>query len=233
MRFVMALMLGLGTLAFAGTDLNGFQGKVHLTAAKSPYLVNHSMVLSVNDTLIVDPGVEIRIMGYHKLMLRGCVRIKGTAKKPVKIIADDSSASWVGLHFSTGANDVSIEGLEVRNAFRNTFSGVKGKIQKSLFEGNFYAMWVEESPNLSFLDCAVTHNRYGITVGSDSITVSRSRIQANAIGIWLEGAGKIHQESNSVSLNTEQDLSTPKDPSRQGLVSKFTRRALQAVESSF
>lgn len=229
---LLALLLS-ATVAFAGTELTAFRGHVHLVAAKSPYLVNRSLVLSTTDTLTVEPGVEIRVNGYYKLMLRGAINILGTEKKPVRILAEDSTANWVGLHLSTGENLVQIQGLEVRNAFRNTFSAVRGELRKSTFEGNYYALWVEDSPSLLITECSITHNRYGITVGSDSLQVSKSSLVSNVIGVWLEGQGKIASSENTLGQNTESDISTPNDPARQGIASRYSRRTLQTVESRF
>lgn len=215
------------------TELTSLRGHVRLTESRSPYVVPRSLVLSMSDTLTVEPGVEIRVAGYYKLMLRGTVRILGTDKKPVRILSDDSSASWVGLHISSGSNPVRIQGMEIRNAFRNTFSSVQGEIRKSTFQGNFYAVWAENSSTLRFVDCFMTQNRYGVTVGSDSLRVEKSVIQGNTFGVWLEGSAKLLQAGNKVTGNSEVDLSSPQDATRQGLASRYSRRTLQMVESAF
>ena len=51
----------------------------------------------MDDTLQIEPGVEVFFSGYAKLYLRGTVRIEGTVQKPVAFMNADSSESWNGL----------------------------------------------------------------------------------------------------------------------------------------
>lgn len=230
---ILRFMLSCTVFAHAATELVKLEGHVFLRAAQSPYLVNRSLVLSMKDTLTVEPGVEIRIQGYQKVILRGAVQIAGTAKKPVRILAADSSESWVGLHLSPGNNRTEIRGLEVHNAFRNTFRGVQGVISGSTFSNNYYALWIEESPSLQITDCRIEANRYGLTVSSDSLRLEKTTITQNVFGVWLEGSARISPLTNQIQQNQEANLSTPSDSSRQTASGRISKHALQMVEARF
>ncbi len=221
------------TALFASTALERFEGKVTLKASGSPYLVTSSLVLSSQDTLIIEPGVELLVQGYRKLLLRGVVKIKGTLKKPVRMASADSNESWVGLHISTGNNPVEIQGLQVENAFRNIVSASKGKISQSQFVGNYYGLWVEKSPEMFLKECEFRENRFGVSVADGVLSLSKSQIHDNVFGAWLDRDASVVGQGNLIQSNQTADISAPSDSTRQGNAARFPKGTLQTVESQF
>ena len=236
MRFLALLALLLGVCAArAGepTALERLQGKVVLTAAKSPYLVTHSLIMGAKDTLTIEPGVELRVDGYLKLMLRGVVRIQGTAKNPVRIVSAKEDANWMGLHLITDDRPVEIRGLVVEDAFRNTVSSATGIIAQSRFSDNYYGLWIESAPGLALEDCDFTGNRYGLTLEKGALAISKSRIDENVVGVWLEGDAKLDGAGNLFRKNQATDVSRPADADRQTASGRLPKSTLQAVEAKF
>jgi len=238
MKLLGILLLGLSCLAIAAapkdtTALDSLHGNLVLRATQSPYLVKHSLVQREQDSLRIEPGVQILVGSYAKITLHGYVRIEGTTRKPVRIEAIDSSSDWIGLSLATGEHVALIQGLIVRQAFRNAFSGVQGAILQSRFEDNYYGAWVEDSPSLSFANCTWGGNRYGLSIMDDSLNVSASTLQGNVVGLWLEGSSGLRGTKNRIEKNQQADTSGPQDPKRNTASGHYPLKALQAAEAGF
>ncbi len=75
----------------SGSDL-------HWTKERGVYKVIGTMVVEAGDTLIVDPGVEVRFQGEYSLAVRGTVKIRGTKASPVILTRDSSfTGQWTGI----------------------------------------------------------------------------------------------------------------------------------------
>ncbi|HSQ42391.1 MAG TPA: right-handed parallel beta-helix repeat-containing protein [Fibrobacteraceae bacterium] len=230
MRCVFSLLTGGLVCAFAQTPLQSLHGHVILSAAGSPYLVETSLVQTPRDTLVIEAGVRVLVDGYRKILLRGCVRIHGTASQPVIFSSADSTDSWIGLHWATGSKAMDVQELVVQNAFRNTVSASSGQMFQCRFQGNYYGLWVDDSPNLRLVRCEFQRNRYGLAVGSGILQISSSKISKNVYGIWLEGQGQIHGLENQIANNTEEDSPAITKPISR---SYYSQRLLQALEARF
>jgi hypothetical protein len=225
-------MCGFLAPAWAQTPLPALRGKVVLRAAKSPYIQTVNAVLGALDTLVVEPGVVVRVKGYVRLDLRGVVEIRGTEKKPVRFQSVDSLDSWVGIHFATGARTFIAENLIVENAFRNTVTSASGIFVNSQFVNNYYGLWVDASPLLQLSGCQFTRNRYALSVGSGPVKLDKSHLTGNVYGLYLEKGARIVGDLAQASGNAEADV---RDEAAElaGKKNKLSRNLWRKVEAGF
>jgi len=232
--FVWVLLFACAVWAAGDTtEITSLNGTVYLSASRSPYIVKKSLLQGPDDTLLAYPGVQVFVVGYHKIVLHGTVQIQGTARKPVRFSTLDSDDTWMGFLFETGSNAVLLNGLVVENAFRNTFRGVTGVLQISRIINNYYGIWIENSPGFKMTNCEFRENRYGLTGAEGVFSLDKSKIQANEYGIWLESTSSYTGKSNQVTKNQTANISSPNDPSRQSASQRYPRAVLQGLEARF
>ncbi len=206
--------------------------KVLLSERSSPYLLESSFVLSENDTLLVEPGVEVFFSGYAKLYLRGTVRIEGSAEKPVAFLSADSTESWNGLYFSTGDRYFYVKHLLIENAFRNTVIRSRGIFENVKLVNNYYGLWVENSPHFELLGCDFSRNRFALSVGVGTVRFRNTKIHGNIFGLYLYRGTSFDGESKLVVNNLEADIRKESDEmSAKGR--KVSKNVWQRIESEF
>jgi len=93
----LALALSAATLTHA-TDVSGnIEGT--WTLSQSPYLVVGDLQIVAGDTLVIEPGVQVRFTGHYKFVDRGTLLAVGTESQPIlftRHYATDAS-KWAGL----------------------------------------------------------------------------------------------------------------------------------------
>lgn len=219
--------------AFAVTPFpSAKHNKVLLSERSSPYLLESSFILSENDTLQVEPGVEVFFSGYAKLYLRGTVRIEGTPQKPVAFLSADSTESWNGLYFSTGDRYFYARHLRVENAFRNTVVRSRGLFENVRFVNNYYGLWVENSPHFELAGCDFSRNRFALSVGVGQVRFRNTKIHDNVFGLYLYKGTSFDGDGKSVSGNLEADIRKESDEvTVKGR--KVSKNVWQRIESEF
>lgn len=206
--------------------------KVLLSERSSPYLLESSFVLSENDTLLVEPGVEVFFSGYAKLYLRGTVRIEGTRQKPVAFLSADSAESWNGLYFSTGDRYFYARHLRIENAFRNTVVRSRGLFEDVKLVNNYYGLWVENSPRFELSGCDFSRNRFALSVGVGQVRFRNTKIHDNVFGLYLYKGTTFDGDGKSVFGNLEADIRKESD---EVTVTgrKISKNVWQRIESEF
>jgi len=206
--------------------------KVLLSTVASPYLLETSFVLGTEDTLEIEPGVEVFFSGYAKLYLRGTVHINGTVQKPVAFLNADSSESWNGLYFSTGDNYFEVKNLRVENSFRNTVIRSQGIFENVKFVNNYYGLWVENSPRFDLVGCDFKRNRFALSVGVGSVRFRNTKIHENVFGLYLYKGTSFDGDVKSVTNNLEADIRKESDE-LAGKGHKVSKSVWQRIESGF
>lgn len=231
-RFLLAFLCFWGA-SFAVTPFPAIKHhKVLLSAVSSPYLLETSFVLGTEDTLEIEPGVEVFFSGYAKLYLRGMVRINGTVQKPVAFLNADSSESWNGLYFSTGDNYFEVKNLRVENSFRNTVIRSQGIFENVKFVNNYYGLWVENSPRFDLVGCDFKRNRFALSVGVGSVRFRNTKIHENVFGLYLYKGTTFDGDAKSVTNNLEADIRKESDE-LAGKGRKVSKSVWQRIESGF
>ncbi|MDY6283788.1 MAG: right-handed parallel beta-helix repeat-containing protein [Hallerella sp.] len=231
-RFLLAFLCFWGA-SFAVTPFPAIKHhKVLLSAVSSPYLLETSFVLGAEDTLEIEPGVEVFFSGYAKLYLRGMVHINGTVQKPVAFLNADSSESWNGLYFSTGDNYFEVKNLRVENSFRNTVIRSQGIFENVKFVNNYYGLWVENSPRFDLVGCDFKRNRFALSVGVGSVRFRNTKIHENVFGLYLYKGTTFDGDAKSVTNNLEADIRKESDE-LAGKGRKVSKSVWQRIESGF
>lgn len=226
-------------LLLAGTSVAGEipfpaieNGKVRLVEAESPYILEQGMVFSAADTLVVEPGVTVLMGEYAKLMVRGYVKIAGTAEKPVVFRSADSSGSWNGVHFVSANRPFEIKHLVVENAFRNTVFRSKGIFENVKFINNYYGLWVDDVPEIFLSRCEFVRNRFALSVRAGQVMSADTKINNNVYGLYLEAGGKFDGDQGLIQNNLEADVR--KESSEMAKSGKrVSRNVWQRIETGF
>ena len=76
------------------------------TTVNSPYIVTNNLVLQPADTLIIDPGVEVRFDGNYRFDIFGTLFAIGTESNMVTF-TNNGGTNWMSINFSDTSNDSS------------------------------------------------------------------------------------------------------------------------------
>lgn len=233
MKKILIFFALLSASAFAVTPFPSVKHhKVFLPAISSPYLLETSFVLAENDTLEIEPGVEVFFSGYAKLYLRGTVRIEGSVQKPIAFLNADSAESWNGIYLSTGENYFHVKNLRIENAFRNTIIRSQGLFENVKFVNNYYGLWVENSPHFELVGCDFKRNRFALSVGVGSVRFRNTKIQENVFGLYLYKGTSFDGDAKSVANNLEADIRRELDE-HTGKSSRISKSVWQRIEAEF
>lgn len=72
-------------------------GEVRWSAADSPVIVQGEVEVEASGTLIIDPGVEVRLGQKARLLVQGRLDARGTKEKPISFIAGDPAGPWTSV----------------------------------------------------------------------------------------------------------------------------------------
>lgn len=91
------------------TDIQAGNVKGTWTLANSPFNILGTINVPNNDTLSIEPGVEVIFMGYHKLNVKGRLLAVGTKQDPILFTALNKTSGWHGIRFinNSSSNDSS------------------------------------------------------------------------------------------------------------------------------
>lgn len=122
MKIIFSLFSLAATLfsfsAIAATDINTPNVSGVWTSAGSPYYIHNDITLSIDQTLIIEPGVEVVFMGNYQFSVLGYISAVGTETDKIIFRANDNSqwnnfsipeGGWKGMnihisHFNTQVN---------------------------------------------------------------------------------------------------------------------------------
>jgi len=69
------------------------------TALESPYLIDGEITIAEDDTLIIEPGVDVIFQGHYKLIVNGWLFAEGTETDSILFTAADTSEGWDDIRF--------------------------------------------------------------------------------------------------------------------------------------
>ena len=78
-----------GLLAFDETPIEELEilGSKVLSKEKSPYLIDHDILVRPEAELLIEPGVEIRFAPEVGITVRGVLKAEGTPKSKIKFVS--------------------------------------------------------------------------------------------------------------------------------------------------
>ncbi len=101
-------VLCVATFANATTSITTPTVSGHWTLAGSPYQIHNDIKVDAYQSLVIDPGVQVKFMGPYRFEVYGSLRAKGTSTQYVNFTVNDttgwadtttSSGCWHGLQF--------------------------------------------------------------------------------------------------------------------------------------
>jgi parallel beta-helix repeat protein len=109
MKYFSSLIISLifvTTLLYAQTNVNGnVSGTWTLT--NSPYIATNNLVLQPTDTLIIEPGVDVKFDGNYRFDIFGTFLAVGTESDSITFTRNGST-NWMSLNFADDADDNSL-----------------------------------------------------------------------------------------------------------------------------
>ena len=100
---IMVGLLWIVNISFAQTNISGNVSGTW-TVANSPYIATNNLVLQPTDTLIIDPGVEVKFDGNYRFDIFGTFLAVGTESDSITITRNGST-NWMSLNFADDADD--------------------------------------------------------------------------------------------------------------------------------
>jgi parallel beta-helix repeat protein len=155
-------------LLLVGQPLSGeLSGDSTLSAEKSPYFIQNSLIVLEGNTLRINPGVEIRFTANSQLKIEGSLSAIGEKGKRIIFAASDTAKGWGGIN-SSGASLI-LKCCDVISAN----STIDGAIRA--FEG-------PQSGKIAIDSCLIIHAGNAINLYSNATTVSITNTVMNDCG---------------------------------------------------
>ena len=191
MKIFISIMVGLlwiVNISFAETNISGNVSGTW-TVANSPYIATNNLVLQPTDTLIIDPGVEVKFDGNYRFDIFGTFLAVGTESDSITFTRNGST-NWMSLNFADDADDN---------------SQMQYCIIEYGTESGYDPYWGVVNFNLS--SPTISHCRIS-NCSNDGIYLhySEAEVSNNVItNIWSEGI-KLNQSKGTITGNTLNNI---------------------------
>jgi Right handed beta helix region len=158
------------------------RGNIHWTAAQSPIILNRDQQLAAGASLVIEPGVEVRLAQGVSFFVDGTLYALGQPDRPVRFVS--SGQRWEGLFGRPGSN-IALEHTEIHGG------GAGGTLLTS------------SSGNLVLHSVHLNDNGGHIEVNNSHLEMSNSEIAGNDMpyGAALEAS---YSNGGSVTLNNNR-----------------------------
>lgn len=170
------------------------RGNIRWTAARSPIRLSRDQQLVPGATLIIEPGVEVRLAPGVAFFVEGTLYAIGTAERPIRFV--NESQRWEGLFGRPGSN-IALEYTELRGG------GAGGTVLTS------------ESGNLVLHHARINDNGGHVQVSDSRLEMRDSEIAGNdmpygaALDASYLGGGIVIMTNNRIGGNRQQAGSPP------------------------
>ncbi len=84
----------------------GEVGDTTWTADESPYYIVGGVTIPNEETLTIEPGVEVRFEGDFSFEVRGTLDAQGTSTDPIEFSTiNETDSTWSGIYFTMGSSE--------------------------------------------------------------------------------------------------------------------------------
>jgi predicted outer membrane repeat protein len=111
-NILIILLVGTGLIANCQTSVPGGAVSGTWTSAGSPYLVQGSIMVEDNSTLIIEAGVTVNFQGHYKFVIQGQLLALGNESGKIVFTANDTTTGWYGLRFENNSSSTDSSILE-------------------------------------------------------------------------------------------------------------------------
>lgn len=149
-------------------------------------------VVPVNTTVVVKPGVILRLGGYHAIIVRGLLICEGTRREPILITCADrprgatDKPCWQGLNIMGEKANAVFRHCRIEGAYRNLVSAAAPVFDSCEIAGNHYGLYCTEQSKAHITGCRIYRNRYGIAADYASPMILDNVITENTMGVHLQ-----------------------------------------------
>jgi len=149
-------------LASAETIIPGGPVSGTWDLAGSPYLVEGEITLNSNQTLTIDPGVEVLFQGWYKFIVEGILLAVGTEEDSILFTATDTTFGWHGLRFY----DLSTQPDSSKLVYCKVTYGRSSSDNSANTDKHGGVIFALNSDKLTIAHCLIEHNMTGNVLGS-------------------------------------------------------------------
>ncbi len=187
--------------------------------ADSPCYIAGNITIPVNDTLVIEPGVEVNFMSHYVFAVNGFLEAVGTASDSIHFAPDTSTATWRGLYFNNAPDNSHLDYCSI--------SGVAGFLATPIRCENYSDpiishcritgtagminpdIWVMDYSNPSISDCVITGGIHGIRwySGASNPVISGCTISNCTRSAVLKDWGNLTMIDCTIIDNTSNDYS--------------------------
>lgn len=207
---------GFDVTAFDGDELESMipnEGVIPengmLVAELGPYELVGDIVVPLDKTLVIGPGVQIHFMGPYKVLVHGTLVVLGTDQAPVIFSAAMGGpvpGDWLGIHFETTGTGL-VQGAEIRYAT----TGIRAdeatlEIRHTRVEQCLSGILVtgtDASPSLDHVE--LKNNNIGLELSwagwGQDVFVNYSTIHENVTGVTGTGSSGLTLWNSKVLNN--------------------------------
>lgn len=209
---------------------NPFNGGVidritYMIASNSPYQINGDMVINQAATLIIEPGVEVKIAANLdnsnggednsrvEIVVNGSFKSEGNQMSRIKFRSDSAaptSTDWYGIIFKNGATGSSavFEFIDVDHAMYGCYINNYTVHPKYCnFTRNDIGLFVENDSTPVIQECYFTESsQNGIRCEKSSIMIRTSEIKGNPEGIFLSDSSSPLIIQCNINLNINNGI---------------------------
>jgi len=102
---IVFILLLITAISFAETHIPPGNVSGIWTFPNSPYIIDGEINIPVDNTLIIEPGVQVLFSGHYKFYIFGRLLAEGTATDTITFTAQDTTVGWYGLEiFNTNSS---------------------------------------------------------------------------------------------------------------------------------
>ena len=167
--------------ALNSTEINSQYVSGTWTLEGSPYNVNCDIEIPNNETLIIEPGVQVNFIGHYMLDVQGQILAEGDDDNLITFNAENEEIGWLGIRFiGTSSNNPfsMINFCQFENGNANIFNGSEKFIGGAIYLKNFSKVIISNN--------IFQNNRAGagsaIGCNNSSPTIARNLIKNNQAG---------------------------------------------------
>jgi predicted outer membrane repeat protein len=133
-----------------GIDLSGGNVSGVWTVDDSPFVVNGDLRVAEGESLLIEPGVEVRFNGGYKLSILGSFHAQGAAENPITFTSNTGANVWKGFRLDSlaaSSDSARFEHCTIEKMFQQGIFILKDRVRfdhctirdnQSLYVGSIY-----------------------------------------------------------------------------------------------